>query len=500
VVTMYRSESLIRALLALAGAMTTLAFAPYDYPVLAVTGLAALLAATWVSPVAKVFRRTWWWGAGFFSAGVWWVYISIAIYGQGGPPAGVVVAVLFIAFLACFPAWVSAITARFASRCPQVALLLVWPALWVLFEWVRSWIFTGFPWLSMGYSQSDTPLAGYAPVVGVFGVGAILAWSAAAMVHTFVWRNGISVLVLALVAGMWGGGMALRDVVWTSPKGRELTVATVQANIPQDIKWQEAHMDPTMQLHWDLTREVWRRDLIVWPETAIPRFYDEVERTFVAELRREAVIRRSEMIVGIPYYDFETRKYYNTVMSIGRRHAFYKKSHLVPFGEYLPFRALLGTALDFLGAAQEDYSPSDQPARPLMVAGQPVGVSICYEDAFGDEVRRVLPEATLLVNVSNDGWFGDSIAPAQHLQMARMRALETGRAMVRATNTGISAVIDERGRVVAQSPLLRTHVLTGRVQPRVGTTPYVQYGDAPVVWAAVIMVGVGGIAAWRRRS
>ena len=235
-----------------------------------------------------------------------------------------------------------------------------------------------------------------------------------------------------------------------------------------------------------LTFDLPPKDLVVWPETAIPAFYDEMEDGLIPRLDAELRNTHTVLLTGIPVLDKATWRYYNSVVSLGEEHRFYYKRHLVPFGEYLPLRGLIGNSLNALAVPNADFSSGGDSQPLLEAAGNPVGTSICYEVAFAEEIRRELPQAALLVNVSNDGWFGDSLAPHQHLEMARLRAKETGRPMLRATNTGISALIDHTGRIIARSPQFEEAVVTGEITPRQGATPYVRLGNTPVIILSVL--------------
>jgi apolipoprotein N-acyltransferase len=359
---------------------------------------------------------------------------------------------------------------------------------------LRGWLFSGFPWLSIGNSQIDSPLAGYAPVLGVFGLGWLVALSAALLLAALQ-NRGRAVSVIAL-AGIWAGGLLLGQVGWTSPRGEPIRVALVQGNIAQQDKWQADKLLDSLSLYADKSFALTDIDLIVWPETAIAAFYDQVSENFIPYIEEKLQQSGATLLTGIPMLDRGSWEYYNAVMSLGGKRAFYYKRHLVPYGEYLPLRWLFGSTLDALAVPNADFSGGDDGQPLLQAAGYPVATSICFEVVFGEELIQALPEAAMLVNVSNDAWFGRSLAPFQHLEMARMRARETGRPMLRATNTGISALIDEQGRVSAQSSQFETAVVTGEVEPRQGATPYVRWGNIPVV---VLCAGLLLAAGFLRR-
>jgi apolipoprotein N-acyltransferase len=478
----------------MAGAALTLAFAPFDFYPLAVLCV-ALLFALWLDVSApRAFVHGALFGLGLFGAGVYWIYISIYQFGHTDLALALLITVLFIAIMALFTA-VAGLLAAGVSPNGKVLfnLLVLFPAAWMLLEWLRGWLFTGFPWLVLGYSQIDSPLAGLAPLGGVYAVSWATALSAGLLVAIGRSKGSQRLPLFLGLLFLWSVSFVLGTVQWTQSRGERLRVSLIQGNIVQDIKWLPEQRQATLELYLTETRAHWDSNLIVWPEAAIPALFQEVAKTTLDPLQQEASARNTDLLIGIPVADVRTGRFYNSVMSVGTHPSFYHKRHLVPFGEYLPLRAVFGDVIDFLAVPMPDFSPgpADQPL--LKVAGVKVGVSICYEDAFGEEVITTLPEAALLVNMSNDAWFGDSLAPHQHLQMARMRALETGRYLLRSTNTGISAIIGPAGDLDAVSPQFRTHVLTGSVQPMAGATPYVRFGNIPVIVALVVALAMGPV-------
>jgi apolipoprotein N-acyltransferase len=352
------------------------------------------------------------------------------------------------------------------------------PAAWVLLEWVRTWAFTGFPWLLAGYSQTDTRLAGIAEVAGVLGVSWVTAIMAAAVAWAATEPSSRSraAIALALVAGGLMLGV-LVDRQWTVPSSGSKDVVVVQGNTPQNEKWDPAQRASILAIYRELTAANLGAPLIVWPETAVPTWLDEA-RAYLADLAKLAHTQGTSIVLGVPVRSAEG-KAYNAVAVAGSEQQYYKR-HLVPFGEYIPWRNTFGNALDVLGAPMSDFSPGVQPVL-LSAAGLSIGAFVCYEAAFGAEVRPLAAKAEILLNLSNDGWFGKSIGPHQHFQMVRMRAKEAGRDVVRATNTGISAVIDHEGRVRAMAEQFQTTTLRSQVVPRTGSTPYTRWGDAPLL-------------------
>ncbi len=477
----------------LLGTSIPLAFAPFGLFPLAVFAPALWFLLLRGAAPAVAARLGFSFGLGMFGVGVSWVYISIHTFGHSPLPAAIGVMLLLVAYMSLFTTALAYAGAR--SRVSgTVWLTVLLPAGWALAEWLRSWLFTGFPWLNLGYTQIDSPLAGYAPLLGVYGLSWLTALSAGLLAWTFNTSGRARWLGPMLFTLLWLGGEQLKHYEWTQVAGAPLQVSLIQGNVPQEEKWDPAQEAATLEKYVDLTRGEWlaqeqrRVDLVIWPETAIPAFQHEVANNFIAPLTEEARRVGTDLLTGIPVFDSERSEYYNAVISIGREAGAYYKHHLVPFGEYLPLREILGTLLQVMPLPVADFSAGklDQPL--LRAAGYPVGVSICYEIILGEQMITQLPQAAFLVNVSNDAWFGDSLAPHQHLEMARMRALETGRYLLRATNTGITAIIGPDGVIRERGPQFETLVLRGDIEPRGGSTPYVRWGNWPVVIAAMLMV------------
>lgn len=476
-----------------AGALGVAGFAPLGVWPLAGASLALLFALLLRTASTRAgFLVGFAWGLGFFLTGVSWVYVSLSVYGDMMAWLAALATLLLCAFLALFPAAVGALQARWPLPFALRALVLL-PLAWSASEWVRGWLFTGFPWLVIGYSQVPAgPLAGYAPIFGVYGVSSLLAFAAALAAWAFTVR-GRTVLAWATVgiAATGVAGQALRGIAWTVPDGAPTSVALLQGNVPQDMKWRPENIRATLDAYYRMAAASPAR-LVVMPETALPLFEADLpraDRTLLIELGRH---HGGDLVTGMPTGSLDGA-YYNSVISLGVAPSQrYHKVHLVPFGEYLPQRALWGWVLDVLHIPLSDFARGTIDQRPLAVGGQRVAANICYEDAFGEEIIRQLPEASVLVNVSNLAWFGDSLAPWQHAQMSQMRALETGRMMLRATNTGVTAIIDAQGRMLAHLPLFTPGSLRGEIQGYAGSTPYVRWGNVPVLvlWG-VLAAGLG---------
>jgi apolipoprotein N-acyltransferase len=475
----------------LAGAAAVLAFAPFGaYPVLLLSF--ALVAHQWNGAPRRCFWTGWAFGLGLFGAGISWVYVSMSRFGGMPPPLAAIATAGLCAFLAFFPAAAGWLQARIPAHPTLRAALLV-PASWTLFEWLRSWLLTGFPWLSSGYAAVGWPLQGYAPLTGVFGVS-FLTVCAGGLLYAFYRQRklGYALAFIALVAV----GQGLRYAQWTTPSGPGITASLLQGNIEQNLKFSPERYAHTLQTYARLAEET-RARLIVFPETALPRFLDQVDPAYVARL--EAVARRNggDALVGV-LARRSADEYYNSVLTLGvSPRQLYHKVHLVPFGEFVP--PGFGWTLMLMQIPMSDFSRGRDERTVLAAAGERIAPNICYEDAFGTEIARQLPEATLLVNMSNVAWFGDSLAPAQHLQIAQMRAVETGRMHLTATNSGITASIDRDGRVTARLPQFREGRLETQAQGYAGTTPYVRLRDWPIVIASLVILAGAAAAAARRR-
>jgi apolipoprotein N-acyltransferase len=487
----------------LLGAGTVLGFAPFGFSALPVLTLAGLIAFWRKAPSP---RAAGWlgfaFGIGLFGAGASWVYIALAMFGGMAGPLAALATIVFCAHLALFPALVGLVTAGIAGVDSPARLVAV-AGLWPLTEWLRSYLFTGFPWLAVGYAQTQAPLAGYAALGGVFLVSLAIAASSALLAEvaaaSLQRRYGYAVAAAAMLLVVWIGGSTLRGIEWSRPHGDAIPVSLVQGNIEQDVKFEDKYRDQTLAIYADLVAQAKGR-LIVLPESALPMFADEVPVEYVARLRAEAQKRGGDLLVGL--FFFEPRqpgededRYFNSVVSLGAATTqVYRKRHLVPFGETIPAKPLVGWFIrSVLHIPLADQTPGPANQAPFEVAGERAAVNICYEDAFGAELIGSLPEATMLINVTNDAWYGRSLAAEQHEQIAAMRALESARPMLRATNTGITSIIDHHGSELARLPWFTRGVLEGTIAGRTGMTPYARWGDALAV-ALALLLGAGAFA------
>jgi apolipoprotein N-acyltransferase len=478
----------------LAGAACVLGFAPFHAWPVPIVALAVLF-HVWARSGSP--RQAWLsgyaFGLGLFLTGVSWVYVSMHRYGDMPALLAALATFLFCAYLALFPAFAGWLGVRLAGASAGRRLVAL-PGVFVLMEWLRGALFTGFPWLTLGASQApEGPLAGYAAYLGAYGVSLAVAACAALLAALALpsagWRARLPALA-ALVA-LFGLGAGLRLVEWTQPAGAPVSVALIQGNVPQSLKWEPGFRARTIE---DYRRRIFeaKAQVVVIPETALPAFLDELPDGYLASLREHGRRENKDILIGAVERnprgdDFD---YYNSLVRItGDTTQSYRKRHLVPFGEFIP--AGFRWVLNILNIPMTDFGRGTGGQAPVAAQGMRFGVAICYEDIFGAEMIDALPDAQVLLNVSNLAWFGDSLAPEQHLQESQMRALETGRWMVRATNTGATAVIDDKGRVVSRLPNFTAGTLVADVVPRAGSTPYSRAGNAPaLLLAAALAVGV----------
>ena len=478
------------------GVLLPLAFAPFNYWPIAIVSLAGLFLALAGTGPKLAFQTALAFGLPAFLGGTYWTFISVTVF-YGAPAAlGVAATAGLVLALALFFAVIVTIATRLVRIEGSFGLLGVLPALWVLAEWCRGWMFSGFGWLSPGYSQSDTWLMGIAPVFGLHGVGYAVALSAGAVLVVVSRDARARTTATVVLVAVWGGGWALDGWRWTQPKPELVNVAIAQAAIRQDQKWRPEQYVPTLETYRDLSLQVSGRDLVVWPEVAVPNLFTNA-RGFLEDVQSELGAHGGTLITGIlrQHADGVQR---NAVVAMTAQPQFYLKRHLVPFGEYVPLPEFMLQWLRAFAIPFPDIG-AGTPEQPLLyVAGERIAVSICYEDVFGAEQLEFFPEASLIVNVANDAWFGESIAAAQHLQIARVRAAEVGRYVLRATNTGMSAVINPLGRVLAAGPSFEPVVLRATIQGFTGATPYVRWGNVPVVVAAVLVIAFALVRERRR--
>ena len=471
----------------LLGAASTLAFAPFDLWPLAVLCPLLMMRQWRAATPRQAALRGFGYGVGLFAAGTWWLYISI--HDMNDSPAWLALLLVgaLVLSMALYYALTGWLLAKLYARCSPGPWCVGAAALWLLLEWLRGWLFTGFPWLQLGYSQVDTWLAGWAPLIGSQGLGAWLLAVAALLLWAtgtgVTWRQRGVALLLATLP--WLGGRLLQPLQWTAASGEPVTVAVLQGAVPQSIKWLTTNRDPTRQLYHDLNNEALGAKLILWPEAAVTELANQIPQ-YLGQVLRESRLRGSDVVMGILRMDDRGEDVYNSMLALTSPLQFYDKQHLVPYSEYFPVPDWVRGVLQRLDLPYSDitHGAADQP--PLHAGGLNIGATICYEDAFGHALRGVLRQADVLANVTNDAWFGRSPARYQHFENTRMRAIEAQRWLIRAANDGISAIVGPDGKVVQSATEFQPAVLRGTVTPRRGLTPYARFGDWPVLAAAVL--------------
>ncbi|MBK4733460.1 apolipoprotein N-acyltransferase [Noviherbaspirillum pedocola] len=490
----------------LAGIAAVAGFAPLGWWPLEIASLALLswLVSQQVSAVRSALVG-WCFSFGWMAAGVYWLYISMHDY--GGMPA--LMAAAAVALLAAWMAAYAALAMWLATRLrlrlsasTATALLLIHPPLWMLGEWLRGWIATGFPWLASGYAHTGSPLAGYAPLVGVYGIGWLAMLVAGCLALAAMRRPRALILGAVLLIA----GLPLARIAWTEPQGKPISVRLLQGNVPQEMKFNPEQVPASLALYREMITEA-RADLIATPETAMPILAQQLPPDYLESLTSFLHDSKSHLVLGVPVSDGPNR-YANSALGFGPdsgNHAWrYDKHHLVPFGEFIPPGARW--FVDMMNIPLGDFTRGDKLQPPFEASGQWIMPNICYEDLFGEEIADQIaaahfakkPEPTMLLNMSNIAWFGDSIALPQHLQISQMRALELRRPMLRATNTGATAVIDARGQVQAELKPFTRGTLAASVQGMHGLTPYIVMGNALPVTAALLLLGGMWLAGRRK--
>jgi len=470
---------LIELLVLVSGALLPLSFAPYNFSILQFPLIAFVFMACLEQAPIVAFRRGFLLGLGWFVHGIYWLYYSLHFHGGMPIVVAIVTIVLLSAYMSLFPALGFYLANKFIKTSRMNMLIWIYPISWMLFDWLRGYFLTGFPWVQIGIAQIDTLLAGFAPIIGGLGVGLMVTIISglllASILKLNLKRSLASIFVIYVV------GYGLTFIHWTEAVDEPIKVSLIQGNIPQSEKWQAENHLSTLKMYRNLTRENWDSDLIIWPETAVPGYKYRVG-SYLKEIAEQAEATNTDVLLGIFTKNQKTKTYYNAMITLDDQQ--YLKRHLVPLGEYFPFRDFLGFFEQWVNIPMSDIGEGESQQPLITAAGQKIGLSICFEDAFDRSVLLDLPEATLLVNVSNDAWFEDSSQPWQHHQIARMRALEAGRMLIRATNTGVTSVIDRDGAVLNIAPQFERYVLTAKVQAYKGSTPY-------VIWANYLLIMSG---------
>ncbi|MGL6070201.1 apolipoprotein N-acyltransferase [Craterilacuibacter sp.] len=483
----------------MAGAASMFAFAPHRLFWL-MPLLLAILAELCLRHPRHAFALGYGWALAAYTANFNWIYNSLHDVAHLPAIPAAIATILLPAYLALYPALAMLFTIRLSQQ-TWVRWLLLFPALWTLGEWLRSWMLTGFPWGAVGYSQiAESPLAGLAAVGGIHTVTFAVALTGGALVVLPRLAKNGRLALIALLLLLWGGAQALKSVPWTQDSGKPVSVALAQGNIPQALKWSPEVLQLTIERYYRMIGTQ-RADLMILPETAFPLFLEDLPSGLITMIQREAKAKQMDIAIGIPRRTDDGQGYLNAVVAFSQPELpYYAKNHLVPFGEFIPLPQFIGWIYQFMDMPLSGFSRGGAAQAPLALAGQKVAFNVCYEDSFGEELIGPARNATMLANVSNLAWFGKSSAMDQHLQLSQTRALETGRPMLRSTNTGMTALIGPDGSISNMAAPDTEQVLKVKVQGRSGLTPYMRSGNLPILLACALLI-LGVIAAewWRKR-
>tara|TARA_R110002072_G_scaffold4508_16_gene31503 strand:+ start:7139 stop:8650 length:1512 start_codon:yes stop_codon:yes gene_type:complete len=500
-----RSESSLPPLFVLiwaplVGALVTLSLAPFDFWPAGILSCALYAHLLCTCSTRQAVWRGWLYGLGLFGSGVSWIYVSIHVHGNAGVPLAAALTALFCAGLALFHALFAWFYVQFVRPLPG-GMLVGFPALWVLFEWLREWVLTGFPWLYLGYAHVDTWISGWAPITGVFGLSFICAISGTCLFLAWRSRKAVSCTTYAVVLiTLWGGGAILKPTQWVGKASeRPITVAMVQPNVPQQYKWDPQWYRPILQQLSTATDRVLGYDIVIWPESAVPNYFQRAQG-FLEPISQRAAAAGTTLITGVPFRASGSTDYYNSIVAMGSGSGTYHKQRLVPFGEYVPLEDQLRGLIDFFDLPMSSFSAGPAEQKALSVGAYRVAPFICYEIVYGDLVAQNAQNAELLITISNDSWFGNSIGPWQHLQIAQMRGRENGRYVLRATNNGISAIIDHQGRILKRTEQFVETTLTGQAEAMLGNTPFSSFGNKPMIlgcFLGLILMSLMYLGFWR---
>ena len=490
----------------LLGTLTVLGFAPFSIFFLPIATCALLFFILHTQSPIKVFKTSFAFSLGLLLAGTSWIYVSLHNFGGMHPILSALATIFLAAIFSIVPASIQALLAR-VNPSPKLRLLIILPVGLALSDWCRGWFLTGFPWLAIGYSQIPTsPLANYASIFGIYGVtlacgicsgGVCYFLKNLFFKHTESSVISSSKISLVILTSTLISSITLGLVNWTQKTNKTATsVSLLQGNITQDLKWSPESLKRTMTTYLDMVQKE-KSDLILLPETAIPLIEGSVPEWYWDSLRDHAKANKSHILLGIPEKT-KDGQFFNSVIHIGGDETQrYRKHHLVPFGDYFPMQAITSYLLKYLNIPMSNFTSGPSHQAPFVLGKQILGVGICYEDVFGEEAIRQLPEATVLSNFTNDAWWGESIGPHQHLQIAQARSIETGRELLRVTNTGITAVINHKGYIVDQAPQFSQTVLRANIHGRKGMTPYSRWGNVPLIFLCLLTLLLCAKSKWR---
>tara|TARA_R110002110_G_scaffold415800_1_gene656256 strand:- start:8784 stop:10361 length:1578 start_codon:yes stop_codon:yes gene_type:complete len=477
-----------------AGALLSLGFAPYNQIWAAFLSPLLLLAATEGQKPKDAAYKGFLFGLGLFGFGVYWVFHSIFHFGQTTTILAYIITGSFVAILALFPALMMYFTNKWFKDMPLLRATIGLPIIWVLFEIFRGHLLTGFPWLYIGTTQTgNAALRAFAPIGSVWMVSWALMVSSGAIYGFMLYfsqqrQNKKQLYRLgALFVSIWVIGAMINQHKWVKPDPLEVSVALIQGNVPQQMRWDPKQVVDIMTLYEEMTSNALDSSIIIWPEGAIPMPLPYSDSYF-QRINRLIVENKTALIAGVPVKAENQEAYYNALIGLGQAKGIYYKEQLVPFGEFVPFEKLLRGLIGFFDLPMSSFIAKDNPDTTITAYGLNFAPAICYEIAFPRTVQKNVKNADFIITVSNDTWFGRTIGPDQHLQLAQWRAIETGRYVLRATNTGLTAIISPTGRAEVANQF-ETTILRGVVSPMNGQTPWVKFGIWPLLLAMLAVLG-----------
>ena len=487
-----------RLLCFLGGCISVLGFAPFKYWPLIIISLAYVLNCCSNKKPAASYKLGFYYGIGLFGFGCYWLYISLHHFGGAPLYLALPLVAMFVLVLGCIMGLYTYILQVFWPGDSNYKQLIIFPASWILWEALRSWVFSGFPWLLLGYSQTNSLLRGFAPLIGVYGLSALLCYLAGCIVCCFKksTRNSHKLILIASAIALFIAGYILTTKHW-STKEKYLEASMVQGDISQTIKWSPSESNHIIQRYANMTASIKHSKLIIWPEAAIPIFPSFIP-DFMQQLQDFALSNKLSLLVGAPTYNKIKKTYYNSFLLLGKTQGQYSKQHLVPFGEYFPLVFITRFFLQAIHLPMSAFTPGGKNQAALIAQDIPLASYICYEITFPQLALNLVKGRQLIVTVSDDSWFGNSIAPAQHLQMGVMQSIISRRYQLFSTNSGITAIINDQGKILKQAPPSRPAILSGRVYSKIHNTPIVNYGYTPLLCLALLLL-IGGFIPHKKK-
>ncbi|MGH1470935.1 MAG: apolipoprotein N-acyltransferase [Cellvibrionaceae bacterium] len=480
----------------LIGALIPLSYAPFNFWPIAIISLSVFTYSLFQTNGHSAFWRAFWFGLGMFGTGISWVFVSIHVFGKAPIIFAGLLTAVFVAFIALVFALPFLALGKWCSRHPLYLSLSV-ASLWCIGEWIRTWLFTGFPWLFLGYAHIDTWLAGWAPLTGVIGISFVTAITGGLIAYSWIEKNKIlrPIIASGLIIFLWGVGFVSSKIEWTKNYQQPISVGIAQGNIPQEKKWDDDFVQPTLDRYFSLSESLWRNDWVIWPEAAIPLImnygpdYDQLAPA-LNKIERLSLESNTAFITGILYLSPSDAKFYNSLVGFGTASGIYHKQRLAPFGDYVPLSDWLGPLLKLFNLPHSILELGPKNQRGIQIGGVILTPAICYEIAYPDLVAHGAKDGNALITVSNDAWFGSSLGPLQHMQIAQMRALETGRYMIRSTNNGVSAIVNEKGKILVRSKQFVQESINSEIQLKKGQTIFMLTGSEPIVFLCLLLISI----------